>query len=183
MALGEGRFRYKRPPEPKLQLTSMMDMFTIIMIFLLVSFSSKPERMTLEDGMELPQSSAKMDYAKDVRLILSTTTLTLQGEVLGELTDARIEGVNPADLKSSELYRRLCACREEADAQAAAQGGASAASAGRAGAAATGESPEKDPSHLLFLCDKRVPFETINNVIKTAGMAGYPNLQFAVLEK
>ncbi len=166
MALGQLRRQKKKAVVPKLQITAMMDMFTIIMIFLLVSFSSKPERMSLEDGMELPHSSAKMDYAKDVRLVLSTTALTLQGEVLGELTDARLGGIDPADLRSSDLYRKLCACREEADALAAA-----------------GESPEKNPSHLLFLCDKRVPFETINQVIKTAGMAGYPNLQFAVLEK
>lgn len=166
MALGQLSRQRKKTLVPKLQITAMMDMFTIIMIFLLVSFSSKPERMTLEDGMELPHSSAKMGYAKDVRLVLSTTTLTLQGEVLGELADARINGVDPEDLTSSVLYRKLRACREEADALAT-----------------TGEAPEKDPSHLLFLCDKRVPFETINQVIKTAGMAGYPNLQFAVLEK
>jgi biopolymer transport protein ExbD len=166
MALGNLSRQRKKSPVPKLQITAMMDMFTIIMIFLLVSFSSKPERMTLEDGMELPQSSATMDYARDVRLVLSTTTLTLEGEVLGELTDARIDGIDPGNLRSSALYQRLRAYREEADA-----------------IPVTGESPEEDRSNLLFLCDKRVPFETINNVIKTAGMAGYPNLQFAVLEK
>jgi len=166
MALGQLRRQKKRPPVPKLQITAMMDMFTIIMIFLLVSFSSKPERMTLEDGMELPQSNAKMDYSKDVRLILSTTTLTLEGEVLSELQDARIAGMDPDDLRSSELYRKLLAYREEADATPQDPG-----------------APEEGQPHLLFFCDKRLPFETINSVIKTAGMAGYPNLQFAVLEK
>jgi biopolymer transport protein ExbD len=36
---------------------------------------------------------------------------------------------------------------------------------------------------LLFLCDKQHTFRSINHVIKTAGMAGFPNFQFAVLKK
>ena len=43
-----------------------------------------------------------------------------------------------------------------------------------------GETP-KAP-HVIFLCDRSHSFKTINRVIKTAGLAGYPNFQFAVLE-
>ena len=47
---------------PKLQITSMMDMFTIILIFLLFSFSDKPEVTGLDKNMQLPASTAKMDH-------------------------------------------------------------------------------------------------------------------------
>jgi hypothetical protein len=106
MALGEGRFRYKRPPEPKLQLTSMMDMFTIIMIFLLVSFSTKPDTFQLDRNIELPKSTAKMDYTKSVQLVLSKDKLQLDGEMLGEVEGESIAGLNPADLKRSPTKPR-----------------------------------------------------------------------------
>jgi len=171
MALGDGRFRYKRPPEPKLQLTSMMDMFTIIMIFLLVSFSTKPDAFQLDRNIELPKSTAKMDYTKSVQLVLSKDKLQLDGELLGEVDGERIAGLDPADLKASQLYQKLRLCREEADTAAAVTENA-------------GDAPGAESTkHVLFFCDRNHSFQTINQVIKTAGMAGYPNLQFAVLQE
>lgn len=163
MALGKTRQRLKHAPPPKLQLTAMMDMFTIIMIFLLVSFSSRPEQVRLDSGMDLPKSTARMDYTDSVQLVLSKEKLKLDGEVLGEVQGQRIVGLDPKDLKNSQLYQKLRACREGADREAA-------------------EGEEAPPKHVLFFCDKTHSFEAINQVIKTAGMAGYPNLQFAVLE-
>ena len=174
MALGEGRFRYKRPPEPKLQLTSMMDMFTIIMIFLLVSFSAKPDTFQLDRNIELPKSTAKMDYTKSVQLVLSKDKLQFDGEMLGEVEGEHIAGLNPEDLKASLLYQRLRSCREQADAEGASTNGAETAE--------PGDEPAS-PRHVLFFCDRTHSFQTINQVIKTAGMAGYPNLQFAVLQE
>jgi len=174
MALGERRFRYKRAPEPKLQLTSMMDMFTIIMIFLLVSFSSRPDAFQLDHNIELPKSSAKMDYTKSVQLVLSKDKLQLDGEVLGAVEGDHIAGLDPVDLKASQLYQKLRLFREEADAETAAAESVEEAPNGSDGAA---------PPHVLFFCDRTLSFQTINQVIKTAGMAGYPNLQFAVLQE
>ena len=48
MALGKRRKGAGQFVPPKLQITSMMDMFTIILIFLLFSFSDKPETITLD---------------------------------------------------------------------------------------------------------------------------------------
>ncbi len=45
------------------------------------------------------------------------------------------------------------------------------------------EKAELPDYHILFFCDRDLPFKTINNIIKTAAKAGYPNFQFLVLEK
>ncbi len=42
---------------------------------------------------------------------------------------------------------------------------------------------EERREHILFMCDKTLSFKTINSIVKTAGRAGYPNFQFAVVEK
>ena len=161
MALGNVRSRRKRAPEPKLQITAMMDMFTIIMIFLLVSFSSRPDTFALDGNIELPRSTAKLDYTKNIQLVLSQEALQLDGERLGRVEGEAIGGLDPANLRASVLYQRLRQSREEAD--------------------RLGDEAEGKPQ-VLFFCDKALPFDTINQVIKTAGMAGYPNLQFAVLQ-
>jgi biopolymer transport protein ExbD len=164
VALGRRKKKPKKFVPPKLMLTSMMDMFTIILIFLLFSFSENPETLRLDKNMELPHSSAEMGYQKTIQIVLSKNELRLNNEVMAEVRDQNIVGLSPDDLASSTLYQRLKAKRSEHTAGAP--------------DGAPGQAP-----HILFLCDKFHSFKTINNVIKAAGMAGYPNFQFAVLEE
>ena len=163
MALGKGRARKRKFVPPGLQLTSMMDMFTIIMLFLLVNFSAKPEALKLDSKMELPRSTAKMDYKNNIKLALTKESLQIEGQVIGTVDGESITGLDPKNLKASALYKRLRQERELADKGAKDKGDKTA------------------EQHVLFLCDKKHSFTTINQIIKTAGMAGYPNLQFAVL--
>ena len=163
MALGQRRKRSEKFIPPKLMLTSMMDMFTIILIFLLFSFSEHPETLKLDKDLELPHSSAQSGYQKTIKIILSKKELRLDDEVLAEVRNHHFIGISDEDLKASPLFERLNTKRT------------TQAAAGLQ--SETGEMP-----HILFLCDQSHSFKLINNVIKTAGMAGYPNFQFAVLE-
>lgn len=158
--------RHKRPRQkfvpPKLMLTSMMDMFTIILIFLLFSFSENPETLKLGKDLELPRSNSEAGYNKALKIVLSKKDLRINDEIMAEVHDRQILGLSPDDLKSSALYQRLKTSRQEFRPD--------------------GEDSQKT-AHVLFLCDKSHSFKTINQVIKTAGLAGYPNFQFAVLEE
>ncbi len=166
MALGNRNKPKKKFRPPALMLTSMMDMFTIILIFLLFSFSDNPEKIDLAKDLELPRSSSEADYSKAVKLILSQKQLLLNDEVIATLDGKELTAISDDDPQSSSLYQRLKDFREKAKEDAAMDPKGEA-----------GEAP-----HILFLCDKSHNFTTINRVIKTAGLAGYPNFQFAVLE-
>lgn len=161
MALGKRNRKANKFTPPKLMLTSMMDMFTIILIFLLFSFSSDPESMKNMTDLELPVSSTDIDYMDSIKIVLSSEDLKLNGEALASLDRESIAGVDPENLKDSSLFRKLKGLYDE---QASLEEGA-----------------EKQ-RHVLFMCDRRHSFKTINTVIKTAGLAGFPNFQFAVLE-
>lgn len=162
MALGKRRRQSTKFVPPKLQITSMMDMFTIILIFLLFSFSEKPETITLDKDIELPTSTARLDYNDNIKLILSQRNLKLGDEVIAQLKNGKIVGLDPEKLKESMLYEKLKSIHDKET-------------------GVTGEDEKKET--ILFLCDSRLSFKTINSVVKTAGMAGYPNFQFGVLKK
>jgi biopolymer transport protein ExbD len=139
----------------------MMDMFTIILIFLLFSFSSEPELAGLDKDMQLPQSTSKTDFQDTIKLVLSQSTLKMGDEVVAQIEDNVIVGLDPKNLKSSGLYIRLSHRSETL----------------------TAAKVEPDgPRPILLLCDRRLPFKTINQITKTAALAGFPNFQFAVLE-
>ena len=172
MALGRRKNRKQPFIPPKLQITSMMDMFTIILIFLLFSFSDKPETIKLDKDLELPASSAKLDYNDHIKLVLSQNSLYLGEERIAGIRDGKIEGLNSTDLKESKLYKELIALHEAGKNRKQEQDDPG-----------IDDREEEQPESILFLCDRRLSFKTVNSIIKTAGMAGYPNFQFGVLKK
>jgi biopolymer transport protein ExbD len=163
MALGRDRHGRRKSVPPKLMLTSMMDMFTIILIFLLFSFSESPEKLKLDKNLELPRSNTEAGYSQALKIVLTKTDLRVEDEPLAVVQDRRIVGLSPEDLTASTLYRHLKTHREKQTAEDPSSGAG--------------------PPHVLFLCDQSHSFKTINQVIKTAGVAGYPHFQFAVLEE
>ncbi len=162
MALGRRRKSARTFVPPKLMLTSMMDMFTIILIFLLFSFSESPEKIKLGEDLQLPRSTAEVKYQQALKIILTKTELRINDEVMAKVNHEEIEGLSGKDLQSSELFKRLKRFRSDMKAK---------------------ENDKQEQPHVLFLCDKSHSFKTINSVIKTSGMAGYPNFQFGVLEE
>jgi biopolymer transport protein ExbD len=161
MALGDRTRTKQKYVPPKLMLTSMMDMFTIILIFLLFSFSENPETLTLGKDLDLPRSNSEAGYTKAIKIVLSKSELLVNDEVMAQVQNRQIVGLATEDLKSSSLFQRLKTYRESQKI----------------------EESESQAQHVLFMCDKTHSFTTINNVIKTAGLAGFPNFQFAVLEE
>jgi biopolymer transport protein ExbD len=164
VALGKRKRQSQKFVPPKLMLTSMMDMFTIILIFLLFSFSENPETLKLDTDLELPHSSAELGYQKTIKIVLSKKELRLNDEIMAEVKNHQIVGLTFDDLTTSTLYQRLKAKRAEQT-------------------ASPPDVKKQEAPHILFLCDQAHSFKTLNTVIKTAGMAGYPNFQFAVLEE
>ncbi len=162
MALGKRKKQSSKFVTPKLQITAMMDMFTIVLIFLLFSFSDKPETMNLDKELDLPQSTAKMDYNETIKMVLSKENLKLNDTVVAKLENGRVKGLRKDRLKDSDLYRKLSFYREQMD-RVLEDG--------------------KKGDHILFFCDRNIPFKTINSIMKTAVMAGFPDFQFAVLKK
>ncbi|MFZ1984690.1 MAG: biopolymer transporter ExbD [Desulfatitalea sp.] len=156
----ERRKQKERPPG--LMLTSMMDMFTIILLFLIVNFSDNPARGISLKDVDLPRSTSEAQSAKAIRIVLSKKELLLNDEWVASVKGLETTGITDDDPEGSALFKRLKSYRAETEAKDANQA----------------EAP-----HILFLCDKTHSFRTINRVIKTAGLAGYPNFQFAVLEE
>jgi len=160
MALGQRRYQRNAFVIPKLQITSMMDMFTIILIFLLFSFSDNPEKLHIEKGMVLPKSTSQLDCTKNITVSISSSSLKVDNRHIADINQGVIRGFDQQHLETSDLYKHLLTIRHNLDAK-----------------------KDQDNSAIVIFCDQRLPYKTINQVVKISGMAGFPNFQFAVLKK
>ncbi|MEO0604901.1 MAG: biopolymer transporter ExbD [Myxococcota bacterium] len=71
--------RRRRKPVMTLQLTSLLDMFTIILVFLLESFQAEDEDFTLHAGLSLPESTARSAFKPAVNIALSEDAIFVEG--------------------------------------------------------------------------------------------------------
>jgi len=140
----------------------MVDIFTFLLIFLLASFSDHVARFSIDGSVSLPKSAAKSDFKDNIRIVVSENTVWLGQDVIAQVKDGAVEGLDVNNPQKSILYHKLVQCRVKAE---------------------QSTTDTKEKNLILFLCDKRLSFKTINSIIKTAGLAGFPNFQFGVLKK
>lgn len=159
----------------ELNITSMMDMFTIILVFLLKSYSSEDVSVAASADMELPVSSALQAPKLAVNVVVTKTKILVDGaEVLGlgRIADEQNPGNQliavPAEEKKGQMITRLFDRLQEKAATAKSIAEAS----GREELAFEGE--------ILIQCDKTLPFAVVREVMYTAGQAQFSKFRFVV---
>ena len=60
-----------------LQLTSLLDMFTIILVFLMVSFQAEDKDFVLHPDVKLPASDAKSPFKTGVNLAITSRAVIM----------------------------------------------------------------------------------------------------------
>ena len=146
-----------------LNITSMIDMFTIILVFLLKSFSAEGELMSVSPNLELPVSElANVKAAETVTIALTARNLLLNGEVVEEWQDM-VDGDTP-------LIPRLFALLQEEKSKLEWVTGLKGDNAEFQGL-------------VIIQGDKGIPFQYIEKVMFTCGQAEYNNISLAVYKQ
>ncbi len=163
--MGRGRGGKKRF-DASLNITSMMDMFTIILLFLLKSYSSEGAILTNADNLVLPNSMSKKK-PKEVNLQLAVTTemILLDNQPVAPTEDARKipqENPDPVVPELEEKLKGFLAQEEEM-----VKMGALNEVAGK----------------VIVQLDKNIEFDVMFKVMNTCGKSGYNNMNFAVMER
>lgn len=149
----------------ELNLTAMVDMFTVIVIFLLQSFSGEGE-ISVQKDLKLPVADAAVPMSqRGPVVVVMRGELLLDGEVLASLDkDDDAEPGIPA------LTEKLTKAKEKAE-------------------SLEKELKARDPSradkpfdgHLIVQADLETDFKLVRKAIFSANAAGWVHIQFAVV--
>ncbi len=141
-----------------LRLTSMIDMFTILLVFLLQSFSAEGELMTVSKDLKLPESTAQKPPRATPILVVTNEWLILDGKPVEKL--AAIRGVDRIIIP--KLQRRLQEARAFSE---------------KLGAL---DSKIGFKGEITIQGDREIPFEILKKIMYTCGQVGYNNMLLAV---
>ncbi len=93
----------------ELNLTSMMDMMTIILLFLLKTYSTTGQIMTPSEDMKLPYSASEEPPKKELSISVTRHNVMVGSDVVMELQD-----LDTNENLIRPLYQRLSNLAEEA---------------------------------------------------------------------
>ena len=150
----------RRKPKAELKLTSMMDMMTVILLFLIKSYSATGALIQQSDFIDLAQANRDMEPKKAIALLLSTDGVFEDMEsnpnlISGASELSREDIIILPNLESYLLKQK--AFREST------------------GAPFHGE--------VTIQCDKAVPYEWLLKVINTCGQTEYATIDFVIIKQ
>ena len=143
---------------PKMNLTSLMDVFTILVFFLLVN-SATTEVLETPKQIVLPASVIEEKPRETVVIFISPNEVTVQGEAViqtSEILSAQTQNIGPIASRLGELSQSVIGINTKAVAQS---------------------------QEVTILADRTVPFTVIKRVMSTCTSQGYAQISLAVLQK
>ncbi len=163
-----------------LNVTPFVDMMTILVTFLLMVFSTSGELISAQRGLTLPDATQK-DALKIAPIIIVTgDAVTFEGVQMAD--PKAIMNDSAMDVKIPELFDRL---RHEKN-QFMIPGGGFEKLSSKEKKYCTNPVANPKPEEiclnglLILQADQGTPAKVLNKVIKTANLAEYPNIMFAV---
>jgi len=139
-----------------LNLVSLMDIFTILVFFLLVNSSSAPQPNN--DGLKLPEAKVEKPVAETLQIQVTKNTIIVQDRPIVTLTEALInsdeELIGP--LVDELKYQMNRAQRSQPD--------------------------NAEENHVATLmADRELPFKLLKKIMLSAAEAEYSQLALAVI--
>jgi biopolymer transport protein ExbD len=141
-----------------LNLTSLMDVFTILVFFLLFHASSS-EVMEAPKQIKLPDSVVETKPRETVVIMVSPEVVLVQGEAVvstTELLENKIETVSEITERLKQLERNIIGISTKAIVES---------------------------KEVTILADKTIPFKALKKIMSTCTGSGYGRISLAVLQK
>ena len=148
-------------------LTSLLDMFTIILIFLIVSFEAEDQNFKLDPALKLPESSARSVFKPAVNIAVSSKGLSIEGKEIVAFENGRFPDSYYEQDEVPELIEVLERYYERKFADATPEQLAS----------------EEEGPIVAVQADKKMDYKTLFLVLKSCGKAGFVKYRLAVMKK
>jgi biopolymer transport protein ExbD len=141
-----------------LNLVALMDIFTILVFFLLVN-SSDVETLPNAKDIQLPQSIAEEKAKESVVILISEEDILVQGSPVAKVADVmKLKGNDIPQLRQALLSQNDRVMRRESQDDIA-------------------------DREVTIMGDKDIPYRLLKKVMATCTMADYGQISLAVLQK
>lgn len=160
--------KHEEEEEQGLNIYPMMDMMTILLVFMIMQFANGAADVVQSAELEIPTSTSQVDAAQALGVIISSTEIVVEGKQILQLRNGKVD----PSLKQgggtgwliTPLFKNL---KEHRD---------------RFKMIASRNAKRPFRGEVRIIADKRTPFRTLGEVIYSLGQAEFGALRFVVLK-
>lgn len=160
--MAKTRIKERKHPE-ELSMVSLMDIFTVILLFLLQTFSAEGNLLTQAENLHLPNSTSKKTVTEialtvivDKDKILVDNQPVFDTPKVSKQDSIVIGPMNKAlEAKRAQEKKALLAMGKESE----------------------------ETGKVIVQIDRNLPFDIMYKVMGTCGFSGYGNVAFAIVQK
>lgn len=140
-----------------MMLTSLMDIFIVLVLYLLVNQSTGVD-LTPPDNVKLPDSAVDTAPRESIVIALSSADVMIQGQPIVPMPEV----VNSSDQEIPAIRQAIEKIKAEAEAK--------------------GKNTGVD-TEVTIVADRHVPYKVLKKVMLSSSNAGYGKISFAVNQK
>lgn len=161
--------KHEAHEEVGLNIYPMMDMMTILLVFLIMQFASGAAEIVQSEELQLPTSTSQVDAAQALSLVISSSEIVVEGQRVLALRNGKVD----PSLKQgggtgwliTPLFNNLKQHRDRLKMIAS-------------------RNPQRAfRGEVRIIADKRTPFRTLGEVIYSLGQSEFGALRFVVLKQ
>ena len=155
--------RHLASEEMSLQITSMADIFVILLVFLLKSYATSAVNVT--PSVMLPEAQASEASVEALKVEITPTSVLVEGQPVTTLKTFQFDG---KDLEGNGTSKTLhAALKRERDRQLL---------------IAKQNTDVKIDAKILVIADQKAPYGAIKTVLASAALNGYTDFKLAVVK-
>lgn len=152
---------------PSLSITSLMDVLTIILVFLLKSYSNNPVQLKQANDLQLPFSKAKTFPNESTAVTITQNYILVDDKPCVTLVDGKVatSDLSQGELLIDPLYQKLLDAVDHEKKVARYHKG------------------REFQGVVTVIADRNIPFHLVTKVMYTAGQATFGKFKFAVINE
>ena len=163
------RVKKEGPKSEPFSITSLMDIMTIILVFLLKSYSVSPVNVTPTEDLQLPISNARLDPEEAVPITISKNFILVDDKPIVEVKNGKVDASEKSEGESGYLIDKVRdALLDNAKKQKM---------------IAKYNEAQEFKGMALLIADETTPYRLLTEVLYSAGQAEFGNFKFVVLKK
>jgi biopolymer transport protein ExbD len=152
-----------------LNIYPMMDMMTILLVYMVMQFSSGAAEIVQSDELQIPTSTSRVEAAQTLSVIISNSEIVVEGKHVIALRNGKVDSSHKQGGSNGwlimPLFKNLKQHRDRL----------------KMIAAKNTQRPFR--GRVRIIADKRTPFRTVGEVIYSLGQAEFGSIRFVVLQR
>ena len=150
-----------------LNITPMMDMMTIILVFLLKTFSSSTSTISFDQNLQVPKSMTQLKPKEAVSVTITKKIVLVEGDAIAPINNGKVDPAVKRDGENGYYITPLVDILEKHSRKE------------KRVAELTGQ---KFEGQLMVIADQTIPYRLLTEVLYSCGQAGYANYRLLVLK-